>query len=266
MEISKAMSKSLIKADATADIELINQYALKELKPEDVFCFSVVLCDNDVDRDYEYFTPDTLKKLAPMFVGKTGISDHNWSADNQISRIYRTAVVETTEKTALNEPLMQLTASVYILRTDATKSVIESIEGGILKEVSIFCRVKQCNCSVCGKTLRFDWDTWSVCCENGHEKGETYDGKICAGALEQPADAYEFSFVAVPAQKRAGVTKSAEDCKEAVKTLLEADISKSVEHSDFLRLLKKFRAAMTDHDEMALRAKILKENEQFLTK
>lgn len=266
MEISKAINKSLIKADATADIELINKYALKELKPEDVFCFSVVLCDNDVDRDYEYFTPETLKKLAPMFVGKTGISDHNWSADNQISRIYRTAVVETTEKTALNKPLMQLTASAYILRTDATKSVIESIEGGILKEVSIYCTVEQRNCSVCGKTLRFNWDTWNFSCENGHQKGEIYDGKLCAGALEQPTDAYEYSFVAVPAQRKAGVTKSAEDCKEAVNTLLDADISKSVDHGDFLRLLKKFRAAMIDHKEMTIRAKILEDNKRFLTK
>ena len=44
--IEKLKSFNLTKADAEKDIDLINQYSLKELKPEDVMCFSLVLCDN----------------------------------------------------------------------------------------------------------------------------------------------------------------------------------------------------------------------------
>lgn len=47
----KSFAISKAKADAAADIDLINQYAMKTLAPEDVFCFSVVLSNNDVDRD-----------------------------------------------------------------------------------------------------------------------------------------------------------------------------------------------------------------------
>ncbi len=38
------------------DISLINAYARKELKDEDVYTFSVILCDNEVDRDFEAFS------------------------------------------------------------------------------------------------------------------------------------------------------------------------------------------------------------------
>ena len=42
-----------------------------------------------------------------------------------------------------------------------------------------------------------------------HVKGRTYNGKLCYGELTGAKDAYEWSFVAVPAQRRAGVIKSA---------------------------------------------------------
>ena len=38
-------------------------------------------------------------------------------------------------------------------------------------------------------------------------KGQVYDGKLCFMELREPADAYEWSFVAVPAQRSAGVLK-----------------------------------------------------------
>ena len=40
-----------------------------------------------------------------------------------------------------------------------------------------------------------------------HKKGEVYGSKLCCGELVNPYDAYEWSFVAVPSQKRAGITK-----------------------------------------------------------
>lgn len=40
-----------------------------------------------------------------------------------------------------------------------------------------------------------------------HVKGEIYDGKLCFTELREPTDAYEWSFVAVPAQRDAGVLK-----------------------------------------------------------
>lgn len=258
----KMKGLSLKAADATADIELINRFSVKKLNPEDVYCFTVVLCDNEVDRDFERFTVDTLKKLAPMFVGKTGISDHRWSAERQVARVYSTEVVETSEKTTLGERLTQLVAKAYILRNDANKALIDSIEGGITKEVSVGVAIKELNCSICGKALRFDWRTWTEQCETGHIKGETYDGVQCVGNMENPREAYEFSFVAVPSQRGAGVTKSVVDVDDAITILLEADLSGHGKECE--KLLHKLKTTLAGRDEMVLRAKILKENEKFV--
>ncbi len=250
------------KADSAADIALINQFAVKELSPDDVYCFSLVLCDNDVDRDTERFTDQTLERLAKLFVGKTGISDHEWRASGQISRIYRTEVVATGEKTKLGTPLKQLRASAYMVRSDATKPIVDSIEAGILKEISIGCRVKSCNCSICKKPLKMNWNTWKYQCETGHIKGETYPEGLCVGDLEDAVDAYEFSFVAVPAQKGAGVTKSVGCVDDAFEVLMSADLSA---HSCKLKaLLPRIQSAMADAAEREVREKILAENEKYL--
>ena len=261
---NKSKTLRLKSADATTDIPLINQYAVQPLSPDDVFCFSVVLCDNEIDRDTERFTPKALKSLAKMFVGKTGITDHDWRASKQIARVYAAEVVDTNKTNSLGEPLVQLEAKAYMLNTDENKATIEAINGGILKEVSVGVAMGACNCSICGNPLKMNWCTWTRQCENGHIKGEKYAEGLCVGNLEDPSEAYEFSFVAVPSQRGAGVTKSAEDVGEAFKVLLEADLAKTADKALCEKLLQRLKAAMMDHQELVERAAILKENEKFL--
>ena len=69
------------------DIALINTYTRSDLTEDEVYTFSVVLCDNEVDRDYERFTVESLYELEKLLVGKTGIMDHSPNAENKISRI-----------------------------------------------------------------------------------------------------------------------------------------------------------------------------------
>lgn len=262
--MEKLKDLQLTKADAAADIELINQYSVKELTPDDVYCFSVVLCDNDVDRDLERFTDATLDKLAELFVGKTGISDHAWSANRQIARLYRTEVRETAEKNALGEPLKQLVGSAYMLRSEHTQPTIDAIEAGIIKEVSVGCAVQKTTCSICGEPFSMNWRTWTYECSNGHVKGETYDEGLCFCNLEDATDAYEFSFVAVPAQRNAGVTKSAKDIDDAFAVLMTADLSL---HCDKVNdLLPRIQTALASAEERKARAQILAENEKFIKK
>ena len=75
------------------ELSLVNRQSRKELTAAEVYLFAVRLCDNEVDRDGERFAPRTLEQLAPLFVGKSGIFDHNWSAQGQAARLYRTEVV-----------------------------------------------------------------------------------------------------------------------------------------------------------------------------
>ena len=74
------------------------------------------------------------------------------------------------------------------------------IDGGIKKEVSVGCSIGKKVCSICGA------DRQEATC--GHQPGKKYGGRLCYTLLEDPTDAYEWSFVAVPAQPAAGVTKS----------------------------------------------------------
>ena len=184
------------------DLELIGALARKPLGQEEVYTFSVRLCDNEIDRDFERFTVQTLEQLAPMFVGKAGIFDHQWSARGQAARIYKTEIVrEPGRMTRAGDGYVWLKGSAYMVRTDSNRDLIAEIEGGIKKEVSVGCAVEHAICSVCGR------DRTQTDC--GHEKGQEYGGQLCWADLEGAKDAYEFSFVAVPAQPAAGVVKTA---------------------------------------------------------
>ena len=54
------------------ELALINTYTRRPLTAEEVYVFSVTLCDNDVDRDGERFPVESLFALEKLFVGKTG--------------------------------------------------------------------------------------------------------------------------------------------------------------------------------------------------
>ena len=70
------------------ELDLINQYTKRRFSADEVYTFSVVLCDNEIDRDFECFDSTSLEKLAEMYIGKSGILDHNPTAENQTARIY----------------------------------------------------------------------------------------------------------------------------------------------------------------------------------
>lgn len=189
------------------DMQLINTLSRKELTANEVYTFNLILCDNEIDRDAEQFSPSALEELAPMFVGKTGIFDHSMKSRDQTARIFKTHV-ETVGGTvnSIGEPYMKLVASAYMPRTEKNAQIIAEIDAGILKEVSVGCSVGQVTCSVCGTDVRN-----STCT---HVKGAIYNSKPCYHILNQPRDAYEWSFVAVPAQRNAGVSKSFNTRKE----------------------------------------------------
>ena len=179
------------------ELARINRFAKKELRAEEVYTFAVKLCDNEVDRDFERFDRAALEKLSELFVGRTGIFDHSWSACGQTARIYRAEVIEEETRTTAGDKYCWCKGWAYMLRTEKNAELIAEIEGGIKKEVSVGCSAAKRSCSICGKDAGL--------CE--HERGKYYGGKLCYAVLSDITDAYEWSFVAVPAQPRAGVLK-----------------------------------------------------------
>ena len=190
MDVKKEASAAAVGVPNAQQLEKINALAKGTLTAEQVYVFSVRLCDDQVDRDFERFDTEALPVLAKLFVGKSGIVDHKWSAGSQLARIFDTEILTEDGVTGIK-------AWAYIRRGGAGDEWIADIEAGIKKEVSVGCAMGRSVCSVCG-------GEYGSC---GHRKGEYYEGQLCCAILRDPVDAYEFSFVAVPAQREAGVLK-----------------------------------------------------------
>lgn len=194
----------------------INQFTRRVLTEDELYVFSVILCDNDIDRDCERFSDEALETLKEKFIGRTGISDHDPSSANQTARIFDTEIITDTSRTSgSGEPYKYIKASAYMVRTDDNRTLIAEIDGGIKKEVSISCSASKRICSVCGCDKSV-----SSC---NHVKGKLYGGQLCHTILGSITDAYEWSFVAVPAQVNAGVTKRC-TTSDIISEPVEADI------------------------------------------
>ena len=204
MEVKKATDIVTGGVPDGAQLEAINAQARAKLTEDQVYVFSLRLCDDQIDRDMERFDTQALPALAKLFIGKTGIVDHRWSSDSQVARIFAAEVVE-------EDRVSYIKAWAYIRRGGAADEVIADIEAGIKKEVSVGCAMGRAVCSVCGSE-------YGSC---GHQKGEHYDGVLCCAILKEPMDAYEFSFVAVPAQPNAGVLKGLGSGRRTLKELAD---------------------------------------------
>ena len=189
---------------SAVQLEAINALAKGKMTAEQVYVFALRLCDDQVDRDHERFDTGALPGLAKLFLGKTGIVDHRWSTESQVARIFETQVVK-------EDGVSYIKAWAYIRRGGANEEVIADIEAGIKKEVSVGCAMGRAVCTVCG-------GEYGSC---GHVKGERYDGAVCCAILQEPMDAYEFSFVAVPAQREAGVLKALGGGRKSLKELAD---------------------------------------------
>lgn len=197
-------------------LEQLNRFTRRKHTAQEVYMFDVILCDNEVDRDGECFTKQALETLCRRFEGVTGIFDHDPKGSRQTARIFATELVEDpARRTAYGATYTYLKACAYMIRTDSNQDLIREIDGGIKKEVSVSCAAKTSRCSVCGST--------GAC---AHEKGKVYGGRLCYRELEDISDVYEWSFVAVPAQVHAGVTKQygASGGEDPVRKALQAQL------------------------------------------
>ncbi len=187
---SAQVAKQALDAD---ELALINQWSLRPLTEEEVFVFRVAACDNQMDRDLERFADNALAKMAQLYPGHPILQDHHWVTAKQTARIYAASVEDA------GNGVKRLVLRAYMLRTEDTQPVIDAIEGGILREVSVGVAVSVHRCSICGR------DYFDAGCT--HHRGQEYDGKTCCVELDGVDDVYEVSFVAVPAQPEAGVIK-----------------------------------------------------------
>ena len=194
-----------------ADLKKINKYTLSPVSADDVFIFKASIADNEQDdRNHMPFNLKSLQDLKKLYPGKTMLKDHRRMADNQIARIYDTELVQDANKqTDLGELHTELIAKIYMIKTDSNTDLIAEIRGGIKKEVSTSTVPSKMICNICGTDNMKDycrhWPGIEYIVEDGSAKGSK---KRCKMLLSGAKEAYELSFVAVPAQPRAGTHKS----------------------------------------------------------
>ncbi len=229
--ISKVASVSPLEV-ADEDLKKINKYTLNPMKAEDLFVFKATIADNEQDdRNYMPFNLKALQDLKKLYIGKTMLKDHSRRADNQIARVFDTELIQNANKqTELGELHTELIAKIYMIKTDSNKDLIAEIMGGIKKEVSTSTMPEKMVCNICGVDNMKDW------CR--HWPGRDYDvadsnGKStkrrCKMLLHGAKEAYELSFVAVPAQPRAGTYKSVGFAKPVMENQ-ESDKTKNMEN------------------------------------
>ena len=131
-----------------SDIEKINRFTRREFTEDELYIFPVKLCDNAIDRDGERFSDKALEELKTLFVGKTGIFDHDPRAGNQEARVFDTEVVSENKTTSDGRPYKYLKAKAYMVRNAANQPLIDEIDAGIKKEVSVGCSARKKICSV----------------------------------------------------------------------------------------------------------------------
>lgn len=238
--IEKAASLKAYQA-TDDDLKAINNFTLNPLKAEDVYTFKAVLCDNETDRQFERFNLKALQDLKKLFLGKTVIKDHYRRSDNQIARIYATELEQDGTKTvAGGELYTRLAAKCYMVRTAGNADLIREIDAGIRKEGSVGFSAGGVICSICGV------DNAKKYCP--HWPGEEYDNgkgaQTCTFLLDGARDAYEFSLVAVPAQRAAGVSKSytGETVKRDTEETEKAEKPDSTGRIDRLLMMRARRA------------------------
>lgn len=228
------------------ELKLINSYTRREMKADELYVFSVVLCDNDIDRDFEYFSDEALEKLSELFVGKTGILDHNAKSENQTARIFLCRTEQDLKRQTWDgRTYRRLVARAYMPKSVQNEEIILALDSGIRKEVSVGCSVQKSTCSICGK------DTKDGC---RHIRGKTYKGKLCSICLDEPYDAYEWSFVAVPSQRAAGVIKAYDGKEKNIVENLEkffAQEQKPTSDEEFYELRQEFEKLRKQADDGA---------------
>lgn len=127
------VEKSL--APQKADIEKINEFTRSDFDSDSLYVFNVVLCDNDIDRDFEKFDLEALYQLKDLFVGKTGIFDHSMKSSDQKARIFDTFVERVPGRlTADGDEYCQLKAKAYMVKSQENMPLITEIEAGIKKD------------------------------------------------------------------------------------------------------------------------------------
>ncbi len=156
----------------------------KPVTPENVFVYSALVANDQVDSYSTQFTPNALEQVARQIVGMPVMRNHSTygAGDLPVGRWFGAEVVQ-------RDGVTWVRGLFYTARMgDADAQAMDArINTGIIREVSLSWWQGAMKCSVCGQ------DMWSGDCP--HIPGEVYDGRACVGIMDQIKEVAEASLV-----------------------------------------------------------------------
>lgn len=125
------------------EINIMRKLCRENISEEDVFAFTIRVCDNAIDKDAERLSVSALYQIAEMLYGKTGIiSDKSIYDKDVVARIYQANVCcDYNKKTIIGEDYQYVEAKAFIIYNDNTKTICKMIQSEQIQEVSIGCAV-----------------------------------------------------------------------------------------------------------------------------
>ena len=175
-----------------------------------------------VTRNNTYYSPECLKDSVPYWTNpyeRPVIMHHNEKDGVIIGRVKSVEYKEAETRTGT--PALVFTANI------GDEEGKKGIKNGTLSTVSIGVIAHDLRCSICGTNLAEEG-----LCE--HEKGETYDGKLCYWIINK-MEPKEVSYVIVPSDIYAhnlrvyeAIKKKKSEVKESVDNIFE-DLIKSTQ-------------------------------------
>lgn len=209
------------------ELEKINGFTQRRVSADEVACFTTLSCNDLPDRDDDQFVTQTVKGLAALAppyspTGKSFMVSHDTSK-LAVGRIFDTDT--TKAKMPTGDDVMFLRNKIYIPRIAANETFIQNQEFGVNWAVSVGVLMGDAKCNV-GK--EHDWGWWPWFCQQGHDKGLSYDpdsdeeddwgyplpvaanaknAQKCLRLFYDPKDMYELSQVYLGAQYFAEIAK-----------------------------------------------------------
>lgn len=145
-------------------MEQICRRAGEAVPPDQALVRTAHLCNTQYDRSHERFPVEYLERFAETIPGKSLLPGHDKS---QVPM----GVWLSGEVVKDGAGISHLRVPFYM---DAKSEMARRVRLGIAKQVSIGFKAAGRTCDLCGTAYDgFDG------CENGHQKGRTYDGKLC---------------------------------------------------------------------------------------
>ncbi len=182
---------SMLSLPTKEDMARIQKFSRRKLKDDEVFIFTITMCNNDIDADYERFSSHSVFQMAEKYLGKTGIAQFEEQTAYPV--IFDTGVKIDPDRKVDGgvDDYVELIARAYFVKRPNNLKIVDAITTGDLREVSVACSVKRAICSICGR---------GDC--TAHQKSLLYDGYTAHKILADVSEVFDWAFVAKPEKPR----------------------------------------------------------------